>query len=136
MWAISSRSPRASRHNKMELSMRRSRWLNWALFLAGWSLVGLFFTIQELLTYPPEKPALPWTRHVSSEMGFWYAWGLLSIVIWRLAMRYPIQPGRLAPGLLLHVPAAAFFAVLQPFLQMFVVWFLRLFSEPLMTIVN
>src|SRR5207253_11053247 len=56
--------------------------------------------------------------------------------IWRLARRFPIESGRLPRSLLLHVPAAAFFSVLQPFLQVIIVWIMRLFSDPLMTIMK
>jgi LytS/YehU family sensor histidine kinase len=68
-------------------------------------------------------------------MGFWYAWGALFPVIWWLARRFPIESGRLPRSLLFHLPAAAFFAVVQPFLHAFMAWILRAFSEPLMVIV-
>jgi two-component system LytT family sensor kinase len=119
----------------MEAFMRQRRWLKWVLFLAGWSFIGLFFTLQEWFTYPAEKPPLTWQRALSSEMGFWYAWAALFPVIWWLARRFPIELARLGRRLLLHIPAATLFAVLQPFLHVFFVWILRAFSEPLMVIV-
>ena len=30
--------------------MRQRRWLKWVLYLAGWSLIGFFFAIQEWFT--------------------------------------------------------------------------------------
>ena len=69
--------------------MRQRRWLKWTLFVAGWSLVGLLFALQEWFTYPSEKPPVTWARQLSSEMGFWYAWAALFPVIWWLARRFP-----------------------------------------------
>jgi len=119
----------------MEALIRQRRWLKWALFLAGWSLIGLFFALQEWFTYPPEKPPVTWARALSSEMGFWYAWAALFPVIWWLARRFPLESARLGRRLLFHLPASAFFAMLQPFLQPFIVWILRAFSASLMVIV-
>ena len=78
--------------------------------------------MQEWFTYPPEKPPVTWARQLSSEMGFWYAWAALFPVIWWLARRFPLESARLARRLLFHLPAAAFFAIAQPFLQAFMVW--------------
>ena len=100
-------------------TMRQRRWLKWVLYLAGWSLIGFFFAIQEWFTYPAEKPPLTWARQLSSEMGFWYAWAALFPVIWWLARRFPLESARLGRRLLFHLPASAFFAMLQPFLQPF-----------------
>jgi two-component system LytT family sensor kinase len=118
----------------MEAFMRQRSWLKWTLFVAGWSLAGLLFALQEWFTYPVEKPPVTWARQLSSEMGFWYAWAALFPVIWWLARRFPLESGRLGRRLLFHLPAAAFFAILHPFLQVFIVWLIRLFSEPLMVI--
>jgi sensor histidine kinase YesM len=119
----------------MEAFMRQRRWVRGGAFLAGWTLIGLFFSLQEWFTYPDEKPPVTWQRQLSSEMGFWYAWAALFPVIWWLARRFPIEPGRAGRRLLFHLPAASGFAILQPFLQAFIVWIMRLFSEPLMVIV-
>jgi len=116
--------------------MRQRGWLKWTLFVAGWSLVGLLFALQEWFTYPSEKPPVTWARQLSSEMGFWYAWAALFPVIWWLARRFPLESARLGRRLLFHLPAAVFFAILQPFLQVFIVWLLRVFSEPLMVIAS
>jgi two-component system, LytTR family, sensor kinase len=118
----------------MEALMRQRRWLKWTLFVTGWSLVGLLFALQEWFTYPAEKPPVTWARQLSSEMAFWYAWAALFPVVWWLARRYPLESARLGRRLLLHLPAAALFAVVHPFLQVFIVWLLRVFSEPLMVI--
>src|SRR5216684_2531226 len=51
-----------------------------------------------------------------------------------LARRFPLESTGLARSLLLHIPAAALFAVAQPLLQVLIVWIIRAFSEPLMVI--
>src|SRR5947209_482742 len=130
-----SRNPRASCPYRMESFMPQRRWLKWTLFLAGWSLVGFFFALQEWFTYPSEKPPVTWARQLSSEMGFWYAWTALFPLIWWLARRFPIESARLGRRLLFHLPASALFALLQPFLHAVLAWILRVFSEPLMVIV-
>src|SRR5437764_14922192 len=93
------------------------RWVKWALFVAAWSFIGFFFAVQEWFTYPPQKPPVSWARQLTSELGFWYAWALLVPLIWWLARRVPLESVRLARSLLLHIPAAAVFAVAQPYVQ-------------------
>ena len=60
---------------------------------AGWSLIGLFFALQEWFTDPPHEPPYTWRRQLSSEMGFWYAWAALIPAIWRLARFFPMSIG-------------------------------------------
>src|SRR5205807_973823 len=119
---------------RMDVFMLQRRWLKWALFAAGSSFIGLFFALQEWFTYPVEKPPISWARQLTSELGFWYAWAALVPAVWWLARRVPLESERLGRSLALHIPAAAVFAVAQPYLQVIIVWIIRAFSEPFMVI--
>ena len=77
------------------------RWLIWLLGFAGWTLVGLFFSIQIYLLFNVlDGRPFPWWRAITSTLPDWYIWALLSLFIIRLSQRFPLDREGWRRGLL------------------------------------
>jgi len=68
-----------------------SKWRSYALGFAGWTAAGLAFGTQYYFASSAWGPAIPWTRTVLFGLRDWYLWALLSVAIWKLVDRYPIE---------------------------------------------
>jgi signal transduction histidine kinase len=68
------------------LTLRR-----WMLGFGGWTAVGLAFGAQLHFASAAFDRPIPWTRAVSIGLRDWYLWALMSLVIWKLVKRYPLE---------------------------------------------
>ncbi|MCI0355396.1 MAG: histidine kinase [Acidobacteria bacterium] len=89
-------------------------WARWALVLAGWSALALFFSIENyawVLFYGGA------TRTFARVLSWWlthfYLWALLTPLVWLLLRRFPLERDTWKRNLLLHVPAGLTIVVLQ-----------------------
>ncbi len=68
-----------------------------------WTSLGLFFTVQSVLTYVAQGNEARLGAPLIYQLGYWYVWGLLSPLMFLAARRWPIgeigtrQPG-VTPG--------------------------------------
>ncbi len=89
---------------------RRRRWVSAFGF---WTAVGLFFSLQSLVSYAANGSEVHVGATLVFRMSHWYAWGLLAPLIFRLARRVPLDRQRWRRGMPVHVAAAAGIVVLQ-----------------------
>lgn len=64
------------------------RWVRWSLIVGFWTVVGLFFTLQAVLTYVSRGETARWGPALIYQMSIWYTWGVLTPLILSLARRY------------------------------------------------
>jgi two-component system, LytTR family, sensor kinase len=62
----------------------------WVVYVAGWTLVGLFFGSQALI-YAVYSPNQPWQAQLLRALADWYTWALLAPLIVALGRRFPIS---------------------------------------------
>ncbi|MEE8583599.1 MAG: histidine kinase [Acidobacteriota bacterium] len=91
----------------------RSRPKRVALFLAGWTLAGLFFSSQTYLAYSYAGRPIPWAGALFLGLSEWYLWAALSPLLLFLARRYPLGRGYWLRSLLIHVPATFFLILVK-----------------------
>ena len=73
-----------------------------AVIWAGWTLVGLFFTSQILVSYAYMKSSIPVTKALFWQMSICYLWALATPLVFWLARRYRIERQHWLRRLLLH----------------------------------
>lgn len=83
-----------------------SRGRNWAIGFGIWTIVGLSFASRSYLQYQFNGTDVSWQEVYSGYMIDFYLWAAASPLIFRLSRRYPVERGRLANRLLLHLVAA------------------------------
>ncbi len=93
--------------------MLERRWLRWFLIFLGWTAIGLFFTSQSYITYKYAGGRVLLGVILKLQMGEWYAWGLIAPALVWLARRFPLERGRWARNLPVHVIASVVVAFLK-----------------------
>jgi len=73
--------------------MRSNRWGRWLLSFVLWSIVGLVFAL-------PNFSASNWARPLRGSMAQWWAWGLVTPLIFWVDERLPIQGEQLGKRIL------------------------------------
>lgn len=105
------------------LEARRRRWLVRGVVFGIWTSLGVFTTVQVwLILYtarlagpdlPRETPAASWWELLQLQLAEWYIWGMLSLAIFWLARRFPLERGTWWRSLLVHLPACVVVAFAQ-----------------------
>ena len=72
------------------VQMSRTRW-SVAVFFAFWTLIGLLDGAHSYLSYAQRGDPLRWPQAVGLGLGLWYCWGLLSLGVYLLALRFPLE---------------------------------------------
>ena len=80
---------------------KRSRW-RFGLYVAGWTLIGLFFVSPIIAQALATQAEVPW-RQVLSTFLDWYLWGLLFPLIWWVSHRFPLERGNLLARIPIHL---------------------------------
>lgn len=73
--------------------------IGWMSYLAIWTAVAIVFALQNALTRSLNGEAAALFDHLRWSMIQWYSWAALAPLVFRLAVRYPLQPGRHLLGL-------------------------------------
>lgn len=84
-----------------------------ALFWAGWTVVGLFFSSQTYLAYTYAGRSIPWSGALFLGLSEWYVWAALSPLLLFLARRYPLGRGSWFRSLLIHLLATFFVSLVK-----------------------
>ncbi|MEW5929136.1 MAG: histidine kinase [Gemmatimonadota bacterium] len=88
----------------------RDRRIELLLVFGFWTLLAALWTAKlALVPDGPENPAAPRIAHA---FGRFYLWALLTPAVFRLARRFPVERGRRAGRVLLHLGAALAVAAL------------------------
>ena len=89
------------------------RLIRWPLVFGGWTLLGLFFSLQSLVSYNASGYEVRLGQTLIYQLGNWYAWGLLTPLILLLARRFRIERQQWRRGLLTHIGLGMLMAPLQ-----------------------
>ncbi len=93
--------------------MSQRRWFRWALAFLGWTCVAFFFASQTYLSYKYSGGEAHWGIVLKINLCQWYAWGLLAPGIVWLARRFPLERGRWARGIGVHLAAGVGVALVK-----------------------
>ncbi len=88
----------------------RKTWPRRVAILGLWTLLALFTASRRIIVYTSAGRPIDWVAELLSHLGAWYTWALLSIVIMRLAERFPFERHRWPRALAVHLPASALVA--------------------------
>jgi LytS/YehU family sensor histidine kinase len=91
-------------------------WARWALVMAGWTLIALYFTSENYLYVIVLGSAYSFTKILTWWLTHFYLWALLTPLVWFLARRFPLESGRWVRSLFVQIPASVFIAALQSLL--------------------
>jgi two-component sensor histidine kinase len=95
------------------------RWWRVGLFIAFWAVMGLLDASHSYAKYAIRGTPLSWARALALGLSLWYCWGVLSLGIYWLSRRYPLErrtDWRLWVGFhLLACPAFAFVKILMDY---------------------
>ena len=86
--------------------MTKEQRAKWSLFLGVWTLFGLFFSTQSYFHAQMYERPMTWRHALLSNLPDWYIWAAFSLLIGWLFRRFPLEKGRLAPSLMIHIPAS------------------------------
>lgn len=84
-------------------SYAERRGLKWLLGFLIWTGVGLAFAAQFYVSSVNSGQPVSWQSAIIWSLGDWYVWALLSIVVLRLARRFPLEGKQWAVCLAIHV---------------------------------
>lgn len=82
----------------------RDRRTEWLLVFGFWTLLAVLWTAK--LSLAPDGEKGPLAPHVLHAFGRFYLWALLTPAVFRLARRFPVERGRRAGRVLLHLGVA------------------------------
>jgi signal transduction histidine kinase len=88
----------------------RRAWPRWLAILGLWTVLALFTGSRRIIVYASSGRPIDWVAEILSHLGAWYTWALLSLVIMRLARRFPFERRRWLRALAVHLPASALIA--------------------------
>lgn len=91
----------------------KKRWSYVALYLGIWTLPGLLSAAQIYSEALIECREISWYQAVIWQMPIWYVWALLTPLILFLGRKFPLERRNLTVGLLVHIPASLFAALLN-----------------------
>lgn len=73
-----------------------------AIIWAGWTMVGLFFTSQVLVSYAYMKSSIPFVKALFWQVSICYLWALATPLVFWLARRFRIERQHLLSRILIH----------------------------------
>src|SRR5215207_1597530 len=103
--------------------MRKPTWLILGAF-AGWMLVGVCFSLNDYLyrdmlaDYYKSSPSLP--SMLFWDVAYWSAWAVPSLLIYRIARRFPLGRDLPLRNLVVNVAAGLLFIILQRVIYLFI----------------
>lgn len=106
--------------------MRKSHWRLWLSVMAGWTLLGLTFTLNYYLFADhyvaifKEAPSL--NQLLIGELPYWFLWAALSPLVFWLTMRFPLERSRLFRNLSVHVIACISLSLIHRAVYLFYGW--------------
>ena len=82
-----------------------------ALHVALWTAIGLFFATQTHVDHAYSGHPLTWGQSLSLALLQWYLWALLAPLVFFLSRRFPFERGRVGRALAVHGAAVVVLAV-------------------------
>jgi sensor histidine kinase YesM len=79
--------------------MGRTRWI---LILCAWTIVGLLFTVQEIVVAKIHGGHVSWVIVGAIELVYWNVWAAYTPLVIGLAKRFPLTGPRFVPHIAIH----------------------------------
>lgn len=86
---------------------REKRATRWSMFIAGWTLLGIFWATRWYILFKNAREPITWGESLALGLVEWYLWGVFSIAIFKLCGRLPFDRARWRVSLLIHVAAGS-----------------------------
>ncbi|MDQ3744076.1 MAG: histidine kinase [Acidobacteriota bacterium] len=90
---------------------RRRGWTRWAASFGVWTVLALFFTGQLYYTYRLSQKPITWREAASTQFLYPYLWAFGTLVVLRLADKFPVEGRQWWRSLALHLLFATLFVV-------------------------
>ncbi len=95
----------------------KSRLKSFGLLFMLWTAIGLSFASQFYLSSSLSGRPISWGQAISYSLADWYVWALLSLVVLRIAKRFPIEQLRWSRHILVHLIASTLIALAYALLR-------------------
>ena len=89
----------------------QTRWAKWLLGFVFWTFLGLSFAGRYYILLSSAGLYVTWKEAVTSSLGDWYVFALLSIPVMELARRFGLEEGRWKRSLAVHVVGSVLFSL-------------------------
>ena len=86
-------------------------WARWAVIFGGWTALAFFFTSQLYYTRVLSERPITWLDAATSQFIYPYLWAFGTVIVLKLADRFPVEGSGWWRSLLLHLLFATLFAV-------------------------
>jgi two-component system, LytTR family, sensor kinase len=91
----------------------KQRWLKWSLFFGCWTLLSVISAGQSYVNARAHSLEFLWWEAFAYAFTEWYSWAVLTPLIIRFSEHYPLDRRGSRRKLLIHLPAALAFPLLQ-----------------------
>jgi signal transduction histidine kinase len=81
------------------------------IFIAVWTVIGIAGSVHCYFSYASLGQPLSWPRSFALGMSLWYAWAILSLIIYQWTRFLPLEAGLWPQRLALHIGAGIIFAL-------------------------
>ena len=81
------------------------------IFVAAWTVIGIAGSIHCYFSYASLGEPMSWAKSFALGMSLWYAWAILSLIIYQWTCWLPLETGLWPQRLALHVGAGVVFAL-------------------------
>ena len=85
----------------------------WFVFVIAWTLVGAFFATRWYFIYKGTSTPMSWVESLTLGLIEWYLWALISLVVFRLCRRFPLDSAGWRQALPILAVAAVIIVPLQ-----------------------
>src|SRR5215471_16985623 len=92
-------------------TIKPKRWIKWLLAFGFWTFLGLSFASQFYISSAKAGNEVSWRLAISSALGDWYVFAVLSIPVIQLARRFRFEAGHWTRSLLAHLLGSAVFSL-------------------------
>ena len=89
----------------------RRRLLPAGIFIAVWTVIGIAGSVHCYFSYASLGEPLSWPRSFALGMSLWYAWAILSLIIYQWTRFLPLEAGLWSQRLAVHIGAGIVFAL-------------------------
>src|SRR5437899_9294725 len=90
---------------RIHLMNEAAPWRRWLLGFGIWTCLGVAFGSQFYFVTVTFGHPVPWLDAVFNGLREWYLWGLLALLIWRVADRFPFERGSFLRSFCVHMIA-------------------------------
>jgi hypothetical protein len=83
------------------------------IFVAVWTVIGIAGSVHCYFSYASLGEPMSWAKSFALGMSLWYAWAILSLIIYQWTRWLPLEVGLWPQRLAIHIGAGIIFALLK-----------------------